>query len=83
MSTRSKSIGFLFGCDSGYLNFILPMANNEDLVKAIATLSKSVESIKDELTTLKKGGPIQSGTDPQSSGSQYSNTIANDNPPSL
>ena len=81
MSTRSKSIGFLFGCDSGYLNFILPMANNEDLVKAIATLSKSVESIKDELTTLKKGGPMQSGTDPQSSGLQYSNTTASDNPP--
>jgi len=81
-STQSDSIGFLFGCDSGYV-FSTLMANNKNLAKAIAYLTQSVKSMQDELMTLKKRGPTQSGiNDPlTSSGSQYSDIIGNDNPP--
>lgn len=58
------------------------MANNEELTKALANLSKSVKSIQDKLLTLKQHRPTQSGIDPQlSSGSQYSGTTASNSPP--
>ena len=59
------------------------MTNNEDLAKAIADLTQSIKSMQDELMTLKKRGPTQSGINDllTSSGSQYSDIIANDIPP--
>ena len=50
-STRSLSIGFLFGCDSNC--FFICMASNEELQKTLQTLSTGIKSIQNELTTLK------------------------------
>ena len=58
------------------------MTSNEELAKAFADLTQSVKSMQDELMTLKRSGPTQTGADPLiSSGSQYSGTVASDSPP--
>ena len=58
--------------------------SNEELAKTIQTLTESVKSIQDDLSTLKCGA-IHNGSDPQSSGTQQSNTdvvASDDTPPS-
>lgn len=47
--------------------------SNKELVKAIQTLTQSVKSIQDDLLMLKRGA-THNGSDPQSSGTQQSNT---------
>jgi len=42
-SMRPHSIGFLFGCDSGY---ICDMASNEELAKAFKDLTETIKSIQ-------------------------------------
>jgi len=39
------------------------MANNKDLAKTITDLTKSIQSMQDNLMMLKKRGPTQSGID--------------------
>ena len=59
------------------------MADNEELVKSIESLTKSVKSIQDDLLMLKRG-TTHSGLNPQSpSGTQQSdgNDMAGDNLP--
>ena len=80
-STRSHSIGFLFGCDSSRL--LCDMATSEELAKNLETLTESVKSIQDKLVTLERGA-THSGTDPLQAGSgmQHSSTdLAGLNPP--
>jgi len=43
------------------------MASNEELVKALANLIKSVMPIQDNIVMLKQYGPTQIGTDPLTS----------------
>jgi len=59
------------------------MANNKDVAKAITELTQSVNSMQDELTTLKKRRPTQSGVDDLQtlSGLQNSGVMASDNLP--
>ena len=60
------------------------LMTNEDVVKALASLAKSVESIQDDIVTLKRG-PTHSGVNPQLTSSQQSYIGSagsqDDNPP--
>ena len=70
-STRSDSIGFLFGCDSSRC---IVMANNEELAKTVESLTASVKSMQDQLTTLTSGATYSGVNSQSGSGLQYSGT---------
>ena len=62
------SLALLFGCDSGDMT---DSTGNEELAKSLATLSESVKSMWEELSTLKHGA-THTGATPLSTGSQHS-----------
>ena len=62
------SLAFLFGCDSGDM---MDSTGNEELAKSLVTLSESVKSMQEELSTLKRRA-TQTGATLLSTGLQHS-----------